>query len=1049
MRILYTLLVFTCFISINNAQFCSGTTILSDCVGEFGDGSGTSAYADDSDCAWLIQVPMDSTITLIFNSFQTESCCDELSIYNGSNSNAPLIGTYAGSSIPSSIQSSTNELYLEFTTDGSLSAAGWSVSYYCNNVSFTDLGYPDPGFSNLIVVNETTLEYEFELTNNGNLDSGPFDIGFYASDNIDISTSDVLMFTVSVDSLPSSSSLVLSGMNDVRDSIPPGSYNHIGFIIDLENEIEEISEGNNIFTETFEDIHIPYCSELTEIMGCQGTISDGSGFDDVIRESQCSWLIISENNETVLLDFFNVDLNSSDRIRIFDGDDQNATLIHEFKGSDDFYPVVSSGNSLYVEFEASFFSEEGWNAEYVCTDSSSFNFIMEPSSSANSTLSEIDFDLNIRNNGNTSTPSTKVYFYGSVDDVFNIDQDFLLDSVELSPLGAFDEVQLSYSIDAIGVVPGGEYRPIAVIDAFDDFLELNEEDNFEVFTDRFYIPYCPDTTTIIDDCSGFLTDGSGFEGYTPGTDCRWLLSAEEGMFVSLSPENIDLGSSSTKLRLYNGADNLSQLIAEYSGSNDDEIPFMIISTGEAMYLEFETSDFSTFGSGWNFQYSCTEDVQVNLNYEVDFISANSFNKMIDYDFNIKNFGNGITPSTKVYFFVSENQAISPSNIILDSITVPTLDPYESFSVDFILDLNNLEALIPGGSFYGGFIIDPLDQVSEFDENDNTYFTNQVFDFPYCAEGPILVEGCEGVIEDGSGNNEYSDDSDCTWLVQGALGSNIRLTFTEFNTELCCDFVSIYDGINDNAPLLATYSGSSLPATIQTSQPNVFIEFETDGSATRSGWEIEYECIQFFGDLQFKNGSAQIQVVNNILNFATIIENDGVLPTDEFGLGFILSEDQIPTIGDFLLSTEAINSLDPGEEIEHEAMIDLSDLDIPNGEYFLIVRLDVGEVIEENDEMDNNFISVFPIDIISSSEDVFGDTGILVFNSNQSIVIKNDSHNFLRRMNIMKTDGAILLDQRIESANSEFRFDVSDYSTGVYIVRIELEDQILVKKLFIP
>jgi hypothetical protein len=43
---------------------------------------------------------------------------------------------------------------------------------------------------------------------------------------------------------------------------------------------------------------------------------------------------------------------------------------------------------------------------------------------------------------------------------------------------------------------------------------------------------------------------------------------------------------------------------------------------------------------------------------------------------------------------------------------------------------------------------------------------------------------------------------------------------------------------------------------------------------------------------------------------------------------------------------------------------------------------------------------------------------------------------------------VLLDKRIDNSNSEHKLDVIDYPAGLYFVRVELEDQILVKKLFI-
>src|SRR6056297_2780552 len=200
MKFFYILILLLGFSINTSAQFCSGTTVLTECSGEFDDGSGSSDYANNSDCSWRIQVPQDSTILLTFNSFETQSCCDILRVYNGPNSSAPLRGEYGGIQIPEAIQSTSNELFLEFETNGSFTQEGWSVSYTCNSESFVDLTY-DNSSSRLLDADGSILEYDFAFSNFGNLDAGPFEVGFYASDDIEIDTSDVLMLTLPIDSL--------------------------------------------------------------------------------------------------------------------------------------------------------------------------------------------------------------------------------------------------------------------------------------------------------------------------------------------------------------------------------------------------------------------------------------------------------------------------------------------------------------------------------------------------------------------------------------------------------------------------------------------------------------------------------------------------------------------------------------------------------------------------------------------------------------------------------------------------------------------------------
>jgi hypothetical protein len=48
---------------------------------------------------------------------------------------------------------------------------------------------------------------------------------------------------------------------------------------------------------------------------------------------------------------------------------------------------------------------------------------------------------------------------------------------------------------------------------------------------------------------------------------------------------------------------------------------------------------------------------------------------------VRNFGNGPTPETKIYFLLSPDQFINTNDIVLDSIILPSIQPNESITVD--------------------------------------------------------------------------------------------------------------------------------------------------------------------------------------------------------------------------------------------------------------------------------------------------------------------------------------------------------------------------------
>lgn len=54
---------------------------------------------------------------------------DYVYVYDGGSSSAPLIGRFSGSKRPAAIVSSTNQLYIRFTTDGSVQRYGFKATY--------------------------------------------------------------------------------------------------------------------------------------------------------------------------------------------------------------------------------------------------------------------------------------------------------------------------------------------------------------------------------------------------------------------------------------------------------------------------------------------------------------------------------------------------------------------------------------------------------------------------------------------------------------------------------------------------------------------------------------------------------------------------------------------------------------------------------------------------------------------------------------------------------------------------------------------------------
>ncbi|XDV50778.1 hypothetical protein PO909_019790 [Leuciscus waleckii] len=86
-------------------------------------------YKDSLNCEWVIEARKDHAIKISFDRFQTEVNYDTLEIRDGLSNSSPLIGEYHGTQAPHFLISTSNYMYLLFTTDNSRSSEGFQIRY--------------------------------------------------------------------------------------------------------------------------------------------------------------------------------------------------------------------------------------------------------------------------------------------------------------------------------------------------------------------------------------------------------------------------------------------------------------------------------------------------------------------------------------------------------------------------------------------------------------------------------------------------------------------------------------------------------------------------------------------------------------------------------------------------------------------------------------------------------------------------------------------------------------------------------------------------------
>lgn len=108
----------------------------------------------------------------------------------------------------------------------------------------------------------------------------------------------------------------------------------------------------------------------------------------------------------------------------------------------------------------------------------------------------------------------------------------------------------------------------------------------------------------------------------------------------------------------------------------------------------------------------------------------------------------------------------------------------------------------------------------------------------------LVNTCSGDFYDSGGPNfSYGDnESNSITFTSSIAGQQIRVSFISFSTESCCDFLEIFDGPNQFSQSVGSYSGSSFPPTVTSTNGSLTFLFQSDGSVTDAGWSAIISCV---------------------------------------------------------------------------------------------------------------------------------------------------------------------------------------------------------------
>ena len=268
-------------------------------------------------------------VTFTFLSFNTESCCDDMTVYNGSDTSSPAVGTYAGTTIPDPITSTdvSGALTFVFESDFLFNDPGYEILITCA---------PPPSClapTGLTISNisGTTADFDWE-TQNGN-ESWEYEI---------VPTGDPAPTGTGV--FTAVNSTTFTGLDFLT------TYDvYVRAYCGTEDGYSTWS-GPKTFTTTQQTDYTVDCgaNEIVNINYCY------------TNEDNTYWVFTSNDGYPLKLTFNEGTIDDLDDITIFDGVDNSGTVLfnNNDAGLEDLSGVVieSTSPSMYIEVDSNFYT---------------------------------------------------------------------------------------------------------------------------------------------------------------------------------------------------------------------------------------------------------------------------------------------------------------------------------------------------------------------------------------------------------------------------------------------------------------------------------------------------------------------------------------------------------------------------------------------------------------------------------------------------------------------------------------------------------------------
>uniref|UniRef100_A0AC35TJA2 CUB domain-containing protein n=1 Tax=Rhabditophanes sp. KR3021 TaxID=114890 RepID=A0AC35TJA2_9BILA len=537
-------------------------------------------YLNYLDCYYQINAAVGERILLTINDFVTQSGYDYLQIYGERTSLKRLTGRLTNLGQSYNFVSASNYMGLQFHSDSSIVAKGWSATYVSKS-------FPSVQYINTTTGLLTNLNLPQNFANNTDY-SYIIRVPMYSQINLQISNFECVGTVLTIFDGPLKQSLILGTLTGNAVYSSPieysSNYNYLSF------SIKQVSGS-------IDNCALSLSWNTQKISGLCGTASftqpkgiiSSPGFDgNYPNNVNCVMQITVPQTKriSITMDSFITEQNS-DYLAIYDGEDTNFPLIGKYTG--DLSSQLSSlsftsyKNVLTLVFYSDYaINAQGWQLHYETIDATKSITYYTNEGRINSNNFPLNYNVH----------DTEVYV---IQNLYGYPIDFTVDSFSLasgSSLAFYDGGIQNRNL--ISSLSGSQTSPTIVTTSTSQVLVYFAAQSNDVSRGFSFTwnttdadPTCP--RKLYQDRFGEITSPNYPNAYSNNQDCYYYIIVEPGKRIELDFIAFNTESGFDILSIYDGPDTTSTPFYTSSGILQRSSPSaQIKSSSNVMTLWFHS-----------------------------------------------------------------------------------------------------------------------------------------------------------------------------------------------------------------------------------------------------------------------------------------------------------------------------------------------------------------------------------------------------------------------------------------------------------------------------